>query len=80
MYSTPMMMVPHSNTGQSQFVQQTTTTLNRNVMQDVETVRTVQTASMTASASPPDTTTLSPKSPEISSSHKENGNDINMVS
>lgn len=80
MYSTPMVMVPHSNTGQTQFVQQSSTALNRNVIQDSKIVQTAQATLTTATVSPPDTTTHSPKSPERSPSQKDGGNDINMVS
>lgn len=78
MYSTPMVMVPHSNTGQTQFVQQSSTALN--VIQDSKIVQTAQATLTTATISPPDTTTHSPKSPERSPSQKEGGNDIDMVS
>lgn len=80
MYSAPMVMVPHSNAGQTQFVQHGTTALNRSVMHDVETVRTTQTTLTTATVLPPDTTTHSPKSPERSPGQKDSSNDINMVS
>lgn len=80
MYSAPMVMVPHSNTGQTQYVQQSTTALNRSVMQDAETVRSTQTTLTTATVLPPDTTTHSPKSPERSPGQKDSINDINMVS
>lgn len=79
MYSAPMVMVPHSNAGQTQFVQQNSTALNRTVLQDAGTVLKTQTTSINASVSPPDTTTHSPTSSERSPSQKDNANDNNMV-
>lgn len=81
MYGTSMVMVPHSNTGQTQFVQQSSAALNRNVIQDAETPQTTQTPLTTATVSPPDTTTHSPSNnPERSPTQKDGANDNNMVS
>lgn len=80
MYGTPMVMVPHSNTGQTQFVQPASTALNRNVVQDAETVQTTQATLTTATVLPPDTTSHSPKNRERSPSQNDSAIDNNMVS
>lgn len=80
MYSAPMVMVPHSNTGQTHFVQHNSSTLNRNVIQDADTVQTTPATLVNGSVPPPDTTTHSPKSPGTSSNQTENSNDNNMAS
>lgn len=89
------LVVPQSNTGptfvqqSTTIVQQQTTMMNRNTASENEltsippqsvSTQTAQTPTLqSVTASPPDTTTHSPRSPERPESQKSGGSDINMV-